>query len=43
MLTTIIAHGDTRSASDAHRQSGEYSNKKLDFAWAAANGYITLV
>lgn len=43
MLQTILAHRDTASARRAHLLSGEYPTHKLDFRWAADNGYITLI
>lgn len=41
MVTTILAHKDTASAKAAHAKSGKYSNERLNFNWARANGYIT--
>lgn len=41
MLHVMHQHSDTRSAELAHADSdSQYKNKKLDFTWAAANGYI---
>lgn len=40
MLATIMAHSDTASAERAHRDSGAHVGKKLDFTWAANNGFI---
>lgn len=40
MLTTIRKYGDTAKAKAAHEKSGKFSANKLDFNWAAAQGYI---
>lgn len=40
MLSTIMAHKDTDSAKAAHAKSKQYPNHKLDFNWAAQQGYI---
>lgn len=40
MLSTIMAHKDTDSAKAAHAKSRQYPNHKLDFNWAAQQGYI---
>lgn len=40
MVATICAHTDTRSATAAHRESGEYPDKTLDFNWCVKQGYI---
>jgi len=42
MITTIRAHTDTRSANAAHAQCDNpaFAKNKLDFNWAADNGYI---
>lgn len=41
MLTVITKHGNTAKAKAAHEKSGKFSGNKLDFNWAAAQGYIT--
>jgi len=41
MVRTILAHGNTRDAVAAHRESGAYQEKKLDFNWMFKNQYIT--
>lgn len=40
MLSTIMAHKDTDSAKAAHTKSKKYPTHKLDFNWAAQQGYI---
>jgi hypothetical protein len=42
MITTIRAHNDTRSANAAHAlcDNPSFAKNKLDFNWAADNGYI---
>lgn len=40
MLSTIMAHKDTDSAKAAHAKSKQYPTHKLDFNWAAQQGYI---
>lgn len=40
MLTTILAHKSTAAAKAAHAKSGKYPTHKLDFNWAAQQGYI---
>jgi hypothetical protein len=40
MLTVITKHGNTAKAKAAHEKSGKFSANKLDFNWAAAQGYI---
>jgi hypothetical protein len=42
MITTIRAHTDTRSANAAHAlcDNPSFAKNKLDFNWAADNGYI---
>jgi hypothetical protein len=40
MLSTIMGHKDTESAKAAHAKSGKYPDHKLDFNWAAQQGYI---
>jgi len=35
-----MAHKDTDSAKAAHAKSKQYPNHKLDFNWAAQQGYI---
>jgi hypothetical protein len=44
MIATILAHGDVNAASFAHGKcdNPKFAKNKLDFAWAATNGYITL-
>jgi hypothetical protein len=42
MLTTIMKHKDTDSAKAAHAASGQYPTHKLDFNWAAQQGYIVI-
>lgn len=44
MIRTIIAHTDTRAADAAHAtcDNPKFAKNKLDFRWAADNGYITL-
>jgi hypothetical protein len=43
MISTIRAHNDTRSANAAHAlcDDPKFAKNKLDFNWAADNGYIT--
>lgn len=41
MLTMITKHTNTAKAKAAHEKSGKFSSNKLDFNWAAAQGYIT--
>lgn len=43
MISTIRAHTDTRSANATHAQCDEpkFAKNKLDFNWAADNGFIT--
>lgn len=41
MLNTITKHGDTAAAKAAHAKSKKFADRKLDFNWAAAQGYIT--
>lgn len=40
MITIICKNTNTAKAKAAHAKSGKFSNNKLDFNWAAANGYI---
>jgi hypothetical protein len=40
MLTVIRKHTNTAKAKAAHEKSGKFSSNKLDFNWAAAQGYI---
>lgn len=40
MLTTIMGSKDTDSAKAAHAKGKQFADKKLDFNWAAAQGYI---
>lgn len=40
MLTVIQKHTNTAKAKAAHEKSGKFSGNKLDFNWAAAQGYI---
>jgi len=40
MVETILAHTTTDDAKAACKKSKEYGDKKLDFTWAAAKGYI---
>lgn len=40
MLTTMQKAKDTDSAKAAHAKSGNFSANKLDFNWAASQGYI---
>lgn len=40
MLTTIMSHKNTAAAKEAHKASGQYPTHKLDFNWAAQQGYI---
>jgi hypothetical protein len=40
MLTVITKHGNTAKAKAAHEKSGKFAGNKLDFNWAAAQGYI---
>ena len=40
MLTLMRKHGNTAKAKAAHAKSGKFSSNKLDFNWAAAQGYI---
>jgi len=40
MLTVICKHTNTAKAKAAHEKSGKFSGNKLDFNWAAAQGYI---
>lgn len=43
VLTTIRAHTDTHSANQAHAlcDNPAFAKNRLDFNWAADNGYIT--
>lgn len=41
MVRTILEHTDTSSAEQAHRASGQYAGKKLDFGWMFKNNLIT--
>lgn len=41
MLTTIMGCKDTAAAKAKHAKAGKFSDKKLDFNWAASQGYIT--
>lgn len=41
MLTTIVGAKDTDSAKAAHAKSKKFTDRKLDFNWAASQGYIT--
>lgn len=43
MISTIRAHTDTQSANAAHAlcDNPSFAKNKLDFNWAADNGYIT--
>jgi hypothetical protein len=43
MISTIRAHTNTRAANEAHALCTEpaFAKNKLDFNWAADNGYIT--
>lgn len=43
MISTIRAHTDTRAANNAHAtcDNPAFAKNKLDFNWAADNGYIT--
>lgn len=43
MITTIRAHNDTLSANAEHAKcdNPKFAKNKLDFNWAADNGYIT--
>lgn len=45
MLATIRAHSNTLAAEEAHASCDDpkFAGKKLDFGWAAAEGYITFV
>lgn len=40
MLGTIMAHKDTASAKAAHAKGKKFADRKLDFNWANAQGYI---
>lgn len=44
MLSTIRKHSDTVAANNEHADCdrADWASKKLDFNWAADNGYITL-
>lgn len=41
MLTTIMSSKDTASAKAAHAKSKKFADRKLDFNWANAQGYIS--
>lgn len=41
MLTTITSAKDTASAKASHAKSKKFADRKLDFNWAASQGYIT--
>jgi len=43
MVATILAHTDTASAEQAHRESGQYADKRLDFNWMFKQLFITRV
>lgn len=40
MVSTITSHEDTRAATKAHAESGQYTEKTLDFNWMVKQGYI---
>ena len=40
MLITITKYSNTAKAKAAHEKSNKFSGNKLDFNWAAAQGYI---
>lgn len=40
MVETILGNKDTDSARAAHKESGEFEGKSLDFTWAAKKEYI---
>lgn len=41
LLSSILAHKDTASAKAAHAKGKHFRDRKLDFNWAASQGYIT--
>ena len=43
MIRTIMAHTNSREANQAHLDSGNFADKKLDFSWMLTNEYIRKV
>lgn len=45
MISTIRAHTDTHSANEAHAScdNPSFAKNRLDFNWAADNGYINFI
>lgn len=41
MVQTVLAHTDTSAAEAAHRSSGKFPEKSLDFSWMFKHQYIT--
>jgi len=43
MLAIILTHRSTDDAMAAHKASGRFVDDRLDFNWAAREGYIRFV
>lgn len=41
MISTVLAHTNTRDALRAHADSGKFQDKSIDFSWLIKSGYIT--